>query len=67
MMSKRRGRRPIDPVGSVQVGVTFPLKQFEEFCRLARQEGVSVPEIVRRIIRSKNIQKIDDQGVHGQT
>jgi hypothetical protein len=33
---------------TVEVGVSLPLKQFDEYARRAIREDVSVPEIIRR-------------------
>lgn len=51
---RRVGRPPIDITDdSVAVGVTLPSKQFEALCEQARAAGVSVPEIIRRELKSK--------------
>jgi hypothetical protein len=49
-MKKRcPGRPPLDDEDpSVHVGVTIPSKQYDEYCRRALREDVSVPEIIRR-------------------
>lgn len=53
-----RGRPPLDEHDtSVQVGVTLPAKQFDELCRQALREDVSVPEIVRRMLSSTTDEK----------
>lgn len=53
---KRRGRPSISDQGTtVQVGVSIPADKFDELCRRALREGVSVPEIIRRDLqRNKN-------------
>jgi hypothetical protein len=46
---KRSGRPPLDQAGpTAQVTVYMPAKRFDDLCRQARQEQVSVPEIIRR-------------------
>jgi hypothetical protein len=46
---KRPGRKHVDPNDtSVVVGLTLPAKQYDEYCRQALREDVSVPEIIRR-------------------
>jgi hypothetical protein len=50
-MARPPGRPPLDEHdSSVQVGVTLPSKQFDELCKRALREDVSVPEIVRRLL-----------------
>lgn len=56
--SRRPGRPPIDANdSSVRVGVTLPAKQFDELCRRALRQDVSVPEIVRRLIGQVETEK----------
>lgn len=51
-MKRPPGRPTVDQNGgtSVYVGVTLPAKQFDELCRQALREDVSVPEVVRRLL-----------------
>lgn len=48
------GRPPLDDNDpSVYVGVSLPSKQFDEYCKRARREDVSVPEIIRRDLQQQ--------------
>jgi hypothetical protein len=50
----KRGRPPLDPSDrAVPVSLALPSKQYDELCRQARREGVSVPEIIRRTLRDR--------------
>lgn len=47
----RKGRPPLDAADpSVKVSISLPSKAFDEFCALARQQDMSVPEVIRRAI-----------------
>lgn len=53
-MSNRPGRPPVDPTDrSVLVSLTLPGRAFDEVCRRAALERVSVPEIIRRAVNKK--------------
>ena len=53
---KRYGRRSLDgEERSVSVTVVVPPKQFDDLCREAFREQVSVPEIIRRKIRRLSV------------
>jgi hypothetical protein len=46
---RRPGRPPVDVRDtSVHVCVTLPSRQFDVYCEKARQQGVSVPEVIRQ-------------------
>ncbi len=52
-MARKPGRRRLDEDDpSVHVGLTLPSKQYDAYCKQAREEDVSVPEIIRRAIES---------------
>lgn len=52
--TRRRGRPPLDTRdSSVQVGMTLPSRQYDDLCRRALREDVSVAEIIRRDLRKK--------------
>jgi hypothetical protein len=51
---KRPGRPPLDATDrSVQLCVTLPSKQYDDYARQAQREDVSVPEIIRRALLEK--------------
>lgn len=51
MVKRGRGRPPVDKDDpSVQVGVMLPSKKFDELDARARREGVSLPEVIRRVL-----------------
>jgi hypothetical protein len=51
---KRGGRPRVAPDDqSVSVTVRFPARVFDAMCRRALRESVSVPELIRRELRSK--------------
>ena len=51
--SRPLGRPPLDPAQpSTSVSVSLPMAQFDAFCVRAHYEGVSVPEIIRRDLRT---------------
>jgi len=53
-MKRPPGHPPlVDDDASVQVGVTLPAKQFDEYATRANREGVSIPEIIRRDLAEK--------------
>jgi hypothetical protein len=51
--TKRPGRPTLADDGepSTQVGVRLPAKDFDELCRRASQDRVTVAEVIRRDIR----------------
>jgi len=52
-MKRPPGRPPLDANDtSVHVGVKLPAKRFDELCRRALHEDVSVPEVIRRLLYS---------------
>jgi hypothetical protein len=52
--SKRTGRPPVDPDDrTVLVGVSLPARQYDAFAKQAIQENVSVPEVIRRVLRAR--------------
>jgi hypothetical protein len=59
MKRTHAGRPPIDDTdGSVEVGVTLPVKQYDAYAKRALREDVSVPEIIRRDLHARiNIDK----------
>jgi hypothetical protein len=49
---KRRGRPPLDgDTASVKVTISLPAKQFDDFCKHASNQQVSVPEVIRQALR----------------
>lgn len=55
---RRPGRPPLDDDDeTVRVGVSLPARQFDEYCRRAQREDVSVPEIIRRELQEKKSTK----------
>lgn len=54
MADPKRGRPPLDTNDrTVPVSLGIPKKQFERLCTEARRDSVSVPEYIRRAIKSK--------------
>ena len=50
-MKRPVGRPPLDADDpSVPIHVTLPSKQFEELCKRARRQDLSIPEYLRRLI-----------------
>lgn len=51
---RRPGRPPVEEGdSSVYVGVTLPSKHYDDLCKRAQREEVSVPEIIRRDLLDK--------------
>lgn len=49
MKPRGPGRPPVaEDDTSVRVGLTLPTKQFDQFCRQALREDISVAEAIRR-------------------
>lgn len=49
MTPRRPGRPSVDHEDeSVCVGVTLTAAQYDEFCKTALREDISVPEVIRR-------------------
>ena len=49
---KRTGRPPLDALDrTVPVSIALPAKQYDDLCKQAHREQVSLPEIIRRKIR----------------
>jgi hypothetical protein len=49
---RSRGRPRLDPDDdTVQVHVGLPAKQYDSLCDLANRHRLSVPEVVRRVVR----------------
>jgi hypothetical protein len=49
-----RGRPSVDPTdASVYVSVTLSSKRYDDLCKRALEQGVSVPEIIRRDLEAK--------------
>ena len=58
---KRRGRPPlVEHDRTISVSVALPSKQFDDLCRRALRDGVSVPEVIRREIRRADSRADDD-------
>lgn len=54
------GRPPVDDDDeSVEVGVTFPLRQYDGYARRALRADVSIPEIIRRDLKEKRQPRIN--------
>jgi hypothetical protein len=48
----RCGRKPLDPTDpSVHVSISFPSKRVDVFRERAHRAGVTVPELIRRMLR----------------
>jgi hypothetical protein len=55
-MKRPPGHPPLDDDDpSVQVCVSMPSKQFDEYSKRALRDDVSVPEIIRRDLEKKSI------------
>lgn len=64
MADNKRGRPPIDPSGaSTRVQVTIGPRQYDAAWRRARDEDVSVSELLRRGLR-RVLADPDDDGDH---
>ena len=49
---RRPGPRPIGgDEGGREVGITFPLREYDAMCRVARRHDISVAEVIRRRLR----------------
>lgn len=60
---KKPGRKPLDPTdNSVFVGFRLPSKKFEELCRRALREDVSVSVIIRRDLLKKKAAEDERRG-----
>lgn len=55
---KRRPGRPSigagDGGGVVELGITFPVREYDAMCRVARRHDISVPELIRRRLRARD-------------
>jgi hypothetical protein len=53
-MTRNKPGRPRldDDDPSVYVGLTLPSKKYDAYCKRAREEDISVPEVIRRDIES---------------
>ena len=57
---RRRGRPPLDPADpAVKVTISLPTKQYDQYCADARQQDLSLPEIIRRAIYGRTYQEIN--------
>jgi len=53
-MTNKPGRPPIDPPDrSVVVSLTIPARTYDAYYRRARAARVSVPELIRRDLRTR--------------
>jgi hypothetical protein len=51
---KRRGRPPLDATDkSVPVTVSMPSREYDRYDRQARQNGISIPEVLRRLLHRR--------------
>lgn len=58
MKPRRPGRPPVSADDeSVRIGLTLPAKQFDQFCRQALREEISVAEAIRRELDRIKIRK----------
>lgn len=54
-MKRSPGRPRLDDDDeSTQVGVRLPTKQYDDLCKRAQEERVTVSEIIRRDLRDKH-------------
>jgi hypothetical protein len=54
-MTPRRGRPPLDRNDpSVSISVRVASKQYDALCARAGQKGLTLPEMIRRLLALKN-------------
>jgi hypothetical protein len=57
-MAGKGGRPPLAADdASLHVGVSLPSRQYDDYCRRALEDDVSVPEIIRRDLRERKAEK----------
>jgi CxxC motif-containing protein (DUF1111 family) len=54
--SKKRGRPPLDVTDatSVHVHLRLPSKQYDALCQRAKRDDLTLPELLRRVLRRES-------------
>ena len=56
-MARKPGRPPLDPAdSSVNVCVRLPSRRFDALYREAQRERMTMPELIRRVLRARERQ-----------